>query len=137
MMKYFDDKLPGKLVEYSYSDDCSLTWTAMKPKVIDIFVIGHFVGWVLKSLIIRDVAICWFISITWELIEIVFVHMLPNFSECWWDQWILDVLICNGLGIYFGNKLCEYLEVKKYDWKVRNYSSSFPFLYYPCSFIGG
>jgi hypothetical protein len=25
-------------------------------------------------------------------------HMLPNFNECWWDSWLLDVAICNSLG---------------------------------------
>jgi hypothetical protein len=25
-------------------------------------------------------------------------HMLPNFNECWWDSWVLDVAICNSLG---------------------------------------
>ena len=24
-------------------------------------------------------------------------------------QWIMDVLVCNGLGAYFGMKTCEYL----------------------------
>lgn len=27
-------------------------------------------------------------------------HMLPNFKECWWDSWILDVLLCNAAGRY-------------------------------------
>ena len=36
--------------------------------------------------------------------------------ECWWDQVFLDVLICNGLGIYVGRKLCDYLEFKQYSW---------------------
>lgn len=45
-----------------------------------------------------------------------FLHMLPNFAECWWDQWILDVLVMNGLGIYVGHKLCDYLEVRRYEW---------------------
>ena len=29
-------------------------------------------------------------------------HLLPNFNECWWDRWLLDVLICNNLGIVAG-----------------------------------
>lgn len=31
-------------------------------------------------------------------------------------QWILDVLVCNWLGIYLGMKTCEYFEVKHYSW---------------------
>jgi hypothetical protein len=29
-------------------------------------------------------------------------HLLPNFNECWWDRWLLDVLICNNFGIVTG-----------------------------------
>jgi hypothetical protein len=72
-----------------------------------------------------DPVICWVISIQWELIEILFMHMLPNFAECWWDQWILDVALANGLGIYFGCKLAKYLEVKEYNWGPYNSIPSF------------
>lgn len=43
--------------------------------------------------------------------QISFTHVLPNFAECWWDQVILDILLCNGLGIEIGYALCKYLEV--------------------------
>lgn len=36
--------------------------------------------------------------------------------RCWWDQWILDVALANGLGIYCGCRLARYLEVKQYHW---------------------
>jgi len=26
--------------------------------------------------------------------------MLPNFNECWWDSWVLDVAICNFAGAF-------------------------------------
>ncbi len=55
-----------------------------------------------------DLMFCWTLSIGWELIEIVFTYALPNFAECWWDQWILDVLLSNGLGIYVGHRLAMY-----------------------------
>lgn len=44
----------------------------------------------------------WFISIAFELCELTFQHWLPNFNECWWDSWVLDVLVCNAIGIYTG-----------------------------------
>lgn len=65
---------------------------------------------------LSDPWVCWVISIQWELIEIFFMHMLPNFAECWWDQWILDVALANGIGIYLGCKLARYLEMKEYKW---------------------
>ena len=44
----------------------------------------------------------WFISIAFELCEKTLQHWLPNFNECWWDSWLLDVAICNAIGIYTG-----------------------------------
>jgi hypothetical protein len=40
-----------------------------------------------------------FVSVMFELMELTFQHWLPNFNECWWDSWILDVLICNNIGV--------------------------------------
>lgn len=57
---------------------------------------------------------CWISSVTWEVTEVIFAPMLPNFYECWWDQFIYDVLICNALGIFVGYTLCRYLEMKSY-----------------------
>jgi phosphatidylserine synthase 1 len=59
-------------------------------------------------------AVCWISSVTWELTEIIFAPMLPNFYECWWDQFVYDILICNAGGIFIGYKLCRYLEMKSY-----------------------
>ena len=56
-------------------------------------------------------------SIGFELLEYSLEHQLPNFAECWWDHWILDVVVCNGLGIYLGMKTCEYFSMKPYNWR--------------------
>ena len=46
-----------------------------------------------------------------------FTHLLPNFAECWWDAWGLDVLLCNGLGIWLGMFVCKMLEMRNYHWE--------------------
>ena len=51
-----------------------------------------------QALIIRDYPLLWTLSIGFELMELTFQHMLPNFNECWWDSWILDVAVCNFIG---------------------------------------
>ncbi|XP_017461940.1 PREDICTED: phosphatidylserine synthase 2-like, partial [Rhagoletis zephyria] len=84
---------------------------------LDIFVPTHFFGWWLKTLIIRDWWLCTVISIMFELLEYTLEHQLPNFSECWWDHWIMDALLCNGLGIYLGMHSLKYLSMKPYDWR--------------------
>lgn len=61
----------------------------------------------------------------WEITEITFAHLLPNFIECWWDALILDVLVCNGLGIWCGLKICKILEMREYKWaSIRDISTT-------------
>ncbi len=84
---------------------------------MDIFAVGHFLGWGMKALLIRHTIICWYISIAWEATEVVFAHLLPNFQECWWDAIVLDVLLCNGLGILFGQWVCRVLEMRQFHWE--------------------
>jgi Phosphatidyl serine synthase. len=48
--------------------------------------------------------------------EISLRHQLPNFWECWWDSFVLDVLICNGGGIFLGWLTCRAFEMKQYYW---------------------
>lgn len=98
-----------------YAEDCSLTWSNLMEKS-DVFVLAHFFGWFIKALFFRHRIILWVFSLSWELVELVMIYMVPNFAECWWDQWILDVLICNGLGIEVGLWVCRYFEFRKYQW---------------------
>ncbi|KAJ1968739.1 hypothetical protein H4R35_006344 [Dimargaris xerosporica] len=116
LMAYWDPSLGKPLPERSYAENCSLTWDNIKNQV-DIFVLAHALGWFGKALIIRDVWLCWIVSIMFEVMEYSLQHQLNNFAECWWDHWILDVLVCNWLGIYIGMKTCEYFEMKQYSWR--------------------
>jgi phosphatidylserine synthase 2 len=84
---------------------------------LDVFVLAHTFGWFCKALILRDYWLCWLISILFEIMEYSLEHQLPNFLECWWDHWILDVLLTNWLGIYIGMKTCEYFEMKHYSFR--------------------
>nr|CAG4636979.1 EOG090X05CZ [Ceriodaphnia reticulata]SVE72908.1 EOG090X05CZ [Ceriodaphnia reticulata] len=84
---------------------------------VDVFAASHFFGWIMKALLVRHYGILWTISVMWEITEIAFAHLLPNFVECWWDAIILDILLCNGLGIWVGMKLCHYLEMREYKWE--------------------
>ena len=51
-----------------------------------MFVLAHFLGYVSKAVMMRSSALCWTISIMWEVTEMLFMHVLPNFEECLWDQ---------------------------------------------------
>lgn len=111
IISLFDPSLGHPLPERSYAEDCRLCWESIAPQ-LDVFVLAHIFGWYAKSLILRDVWLCWIISIMFEVMEYTLEFQLPNFAECWWDHWILDVLICNSLGIWMGMKTFDYLSMK-------------------------
>jgi len=116
MMTLIDPNLGRPLPEKNYAENCDLTlhtiWNAL-----DIFCVAHALGWFGKAMILRDYWFCWILSVAFELAEYSLQHQLPNFAECWWDHWILDVLICNWFGTYIGMKTCQYFEVKPYEWR--------------------
>ena len=116
----FDPALGVPLEEANYATDCSLTWDCIKEK-LDFFVFAHAFGWFAKALILRDTWILWIISVMFEVMEYSLVYQLPNFEECWWDHWILDVLVCNAAGIYCGMKVCKYFQMKTYDWRAADF----------------
>lgn len=125
LMKHFDPKLGVPLPEQSYAEDCRFYDPDPHPnghfhnfwEKCDVFIWGHFFGWWAKMLMVRDYWLCNVISILFEVLEYSLEHQLPNFAECWWDHWILDALVCNGLGIWLGMKTLNYLNASTYHWR--------------------
>ena len=115
LLNLFDSRVGIPFELPSYVEDCSLTVSNLWSKM-DIFVPAHFFGWLVKALMIRHRVLLWTFSICWELLEVSLIYAVPNFAECWWDVLILDILVCNGLGLEFGLYLCNYLEHKRYAW---------------------
>uniref|UniRef100_A0A2C9JGZ8 Phosphatidylserine synthase n=1 Tax=Biomphalaria glabrata TaxID=6526 RepID=A0A2C9JGZ8_BIOGL len=103
--------------EKEYAVNCSEISVQRLWSSVDVFILCHFFGWVTKALLIRHYGILWTISVMWEITEIAFAHLLPNFAECWWDAIVLDILLCNGLGIWLGMWLCRKLEIRDYHWE--------------------
>lgn len=106
--------LPGE--DQDYTADCSLTLPNVWHKVNDRFFVAHLVGWFVKALILRDWGLMWICSLLFEVMEVSLEHVLPNFAECWWDRWFLDVFGCNFVGAVAGMRLAAWLGAKEYDW---------------------
>lgn len=115
-MGLLDPALGVALTEKTYAEECSLTWANLADKM-DMFVPAHLFGWVAKALILRDAWLCWVLSVMFEVMEYSLEFQLPNFGECWWDHWILDVLICNWAGIVIGMAICRLLSMRTYNWR--------------------
>jgi len=124
LLKFVDEELGEPVPEKDYGDSCKIydsdnpsnPFHNLKDKM-DIFIIGHLGGYWCKTLIFRDWWLTTVISVMFEFLEYSLEHQLPNFSECWWDHWILDVLICNGGGTIAGIYTLRWLSLKEYHWR--------------------
>ncbi|XP_068637671.1 CDP-diacylglycerol--serine O-phosphatidyltransferase 1-like isoform X2 [Aristolochia californica] len=123
-MKYLHPDLGVELPERSYGADCRIyvpenptsRFKNVYETLFDEFVLAHIFGWWGKAIMIRNQPLLWVLSIGFELMELTFRHMLPNFNECWWDSIILDILICNWFGIWAGMHTVRYFDGKTYEW---------------------
>jgi len=115
------------LPEKDYGDVCQIfvqdhpsgnPWFNVADRV-DIFVVAHSLGWFVKAMILRDVRVAWVCSILFEVIEICFSHLLPNFNECWWDSVIMDVFGCNMIGIYLADYTLKRIGATRFDFLRR------------------
>ncbi|GJX58924.1 CDP-diacylglycerol--serine O-phosphatidyltransferase 1 isoform X1 [Tanacetum coccineum] len=138
-MKYLHPDLGVELPEKSYGADCRIYVSenptsslllfgtkralqtikllrVLQDTLFDEFVPAHVFGWWGKAIMIRNQPLLWVLSIGFELMELTFRHMLPNFNECWWDSIVLDILICNWFGIWAGMHTVRYFDGKTYEW---------------------
>lgn len=119
----FDPALGVRLDENfrTYGGDCRVYDPALADpwanarSAADVFVVCHVLGWVAKAFIVRDWVTLGVLSISWELAEVSLQHVMPNFKECWWDHWLLDVLGCNLLGAAAGMMLCRHFGMRMYN----------------------
>ncbi|KAK6146831.1 hypothetical protein DH2020_020700 [Rehmannia glutinosa] len=123
-MRFLHPDLGVELPERSYGADCRIyvpenptsRFKNVYETLFDEFVLAHILGWWGKAIMIRNQPLLWVLSIGFELMELTFRHMLPNFNECWWDSIILDILICNWFGIWAGMRTVRYFDGKTYEW---------------------
>ena len=52
-----------------------------------------------------------------RLLQQLTISISKYFQECWWDHWILDVVVCNGGGIWLGMIVGQFLELRRYRWE--------------------
>uniref|UniRef100_A0A8C7AD77 Phosphatidylserine synthase n=1 Tax=Neovison vison TaxID=452646 RepID=A0A8C7AD77_NEOVI len=87
-LKYVDPRLGVPLPERDYGGNCLIYDPHNKSDPfhnvwdkLDGFVPAHFLGWYLKTLMIRDWWMCTIVSVMFEFLEYSLEHQLPNFSD--------------------------------------------------------
>lgn len=90
-----------------------LNLASIKATLLDEFVVAHALGWWAKAILLRDRRVLWPLSVGFELAEGALAHALPNFSECWWDRWVLDVGVCNFVGMELGMATAALLRARE------------------------
>ncbi|CAG9311239.1 unnamed protein product [Blepharisma stoltei] len=126
LLTFLDPKLGKSLPDKNYADDCRI-YTPEHPESIfynikdcffDIYIPAHALGWFFKMIIIRDMKLCWILSVFFEFLELTLKFQIPNFAECWWDSLIFDIILCNGGGIYLGYLTCRFFQMKEFFWGI-------------------
>ncbi|KDO26015.1 hypothetical protein SPRG_08668 [Saprolegnia parasitica CBS 223.65] len=69
-----------------------------------------------KMCMFRDWRFCWVLAVAFELLELIFQFVIPDFQECWWDSLFMDLFGANFIGMCLGRLTLKYLETKEYDW---------------------
>lgn len=99
--------------------ECEINAKSLTRGVTSIWFFAHVTGWWGKMCMFRDWRFCWVLSIAFEILELAFQFIIPDFQECWWDSVLLDLLGANLLGMCLGRVTLWLLESKEYDWSGR------------------
>ncbi|EQC37940.1 hypothetical protein SDRG_04957 [Saprolegnia diclina VS20] len=96
--------------------NCEINSTTLYRGVSSIWFLAHVTGWWGKMCMFRDWRFCWVLAIAFELLELIFQFVIPDFRECWWDSLFMDLFGANFIGMCLGRLTLKYLETKEYDW---------------------
>eukprot|EP00923_Selenidium_pygospionis_P047049 GHVN01081202.1.p1 GENE.GHVN01081202.1~~GHVN01081202.1.p1 ORF type:complete len:496 (-),score=16.03 GHVN01081202.1:119-1606(-) len=96
--------------------DCRFSFRTLFVQLGKLWFPCHLFGWLGKMVIYRSWVFCQVYSIAFELCELSFQWLIPEFKECWWDSIVLDALIANMLGMCLGVYLLRWLRSYPYDW---------------------
>ncbi len=117
VVEIWDPTVKHTMIEKDYARDCFINFftdferakQSVEEILYDPFFLCHFLGYVPFTFLFRDYTTLWIKSVVFELVEISLQHHMGNFKECWWDHYIVDVLVCNAAGIFLGMKLIQWM----------------------------
>lgn len=99
---------------------CAISGTALMRQLFHCpWFLAHVLGWAGKMIIFRDFHFCLFAAFMFEVCEVTFTYVVPEFEECWWDSLFLDTLGANIIGMLVGDQInksilkCKKDKIKK------------------------
>jgi hypothetical protein len=110
-------KQQNALVRHLDPSECAITFSNVFRQVTSIYFFAHVFGWWGKMCLLRDWSMCLQYSVTFELVELSLVWLIPEFEECWWDSIVMDMLGANMLGLLLGSQTLRWLACRSYDWE--------------------
>lgn len=104
----FDLKMEKRIE--SVMGTCVFSTEALKRQLFHApWFTAHVLGWMGKMVVIRDLYFCIFIAFAFEVCEVTFTYLIPDFEECWWDSIFLDSLGANLIGMFLGYHLNKFI----------------------------
>mmetsp|Transcript_18458 Transcript_18458/g.30752 ORF Transcript_18458/g.30752 Transcript_18458/m.30752 type:complete len:347 (-) Transcript_18458:64-1104(-) len=120
-VEWLDPSINRKIKFEAMTGDEHCALTVENVSQYDVFFLLHIFGWAAKTMMVRDFYVTTAISFMFEVIEESLEHHQPVFFECWWNRWIIDFVLCNGIAIWIGMHICTYLEIERSWWCIGNY----------------
>lgn len=143
---YQEDISPQKLNDaYKAWDlNCDLNSQDFLGKIDDYFL-SHLGGWIFHTFYLKDWAMCWVWSLGTEILERTLSDWMLPFRECWFDSFIIDVILSNLVGMFIGFSIMKWFEVDQHDWFGRRgkksisewtiFNSHYKLCAFICSFL--
>lgn len=121
-VKWLDPSINKKIKFEALTGDEHCALTKENLLQYDVFFLLHIFGWAAKTMLVRDFYVTTAISFMFEVIEGSLEHHQPVFFECWWNRWVIDFILCNGIAIWIGMHVCSYLGIDRSWWCIGNYT---------------
>ncbi|CEM36299.1 unnamed protein product [Vitrella brassicaformis CCMP3155] len=96
--------------------DCRINLSTVIRQIQTPWFTSHIIGWFLKMLMYRDWKFCLVLSTMYELCELSFQWLIPEFQECWWDSILMDSIGANLIGMTLGVGLLRWMNAWEFDW---------------------
>lgn len=99
----------------NYVENCEFTLENFINDFYCIYAFAHFFGWFFSSFIARNLPFLMIWQLQDELVELSYKNIYYAFEECWWNSVIIDIFMCNIVGLLLGFFFLKWLGLEKFE----------------------